>query len=918
MKMEIPDSNQKNVFQLKGINLILKELSQDGSELLTNWEALINNALSLANSLFHILFLSLAEKAELEELATQLWNKVVILKSKKCLSALSLTKARHVAFQVVTHLYESNNDEMTIKKHVIMALKTARAWIDCKEWENAEKVLYIFHQAIQKLQHISKEKKAFNLTTEAFKKEKYEIDTDIFQGLCLSAELKFAQSQLNEAKLMVAKAKEFMQGTFPNKAGFLSLLCHNFGVDSFKDKQFGEGVFWLKESYQLGKDADDVSTSTQASTLRLLANCYMEEKNTDWIENAFNAIHLANKIDPHPAGIYLKLQLNVLDEEPNLNLILASLQEMLHHKDSSIDLVLNALHLLKKHQISSVAFQLRLEILKKFEFHPDYGLLLVTMLDSFLTESDGEFAKTFSQECIIAHNTIGRLDGATLKRFHILFWSKAAEMFENENYSGSITWYNYSLSLYSSLSPSEPNLGKLHRNLATCYLLVGETAKASTAIELSEKCEPNNAHAQYISFKVALATNDWEKAIKSLNQLVNCSPKDDDTNNIICLAAHSALEQEKSELAIPALECLINHSKDSKHILIAIRCLLRLLITEIEENERLSVNNAISKVRTAYNKILVIKANNELSSAELEDEALWFMKIAWNLAIKYRDDVYAVKELFNLCYQLLTLCSLNIGNYIQSNHCLLMSCAACLQIVKNEQDKSLVQDVLEEVLKNIEQYRQGEQRIEKYIWAQVSPNFILGVQTKSSQEEKLLHLYKFQALLKLNDARAETVIDSALLLPNSDPKLFHTFAAALDPTVNNAKLGAKALKISIRLHLEASTPDYVKCSADLRNLIELVMNRNEEEEALIYLEEAVGVIDKAKGLYPEIEIVWLMTRSWNYGLLQYNCCKYPEAEKWCCKSIKFLKYLSSAKENYEEQMITLYQDLLARATSGEE
>uniref|UniRef100_A0A2C9KXZ1 Protein ZIP4 homolog n=1 Tax=Biomphalaria glabrata TaxID=6526 RepID=A0A2C9KXZ1_BIOGL len=807
MKMEIPDSNQKNVFQLK---VILKELSQDGSELLTNWEALINNALSLANSLFHILFLSLAEKAELEELATQLWNKVVILKSKKCLSALSLTKARHVAFQVVTHLYESNNDEMTIKKHVIMALKTARAWIDCKEWENAEKVLYIFHQAIQKLQHISKEKKAFNLTTEAFKKEKYEIDTDIFQGLCLSAELKFAQSQLNEAKLMVAKAKEFMQGTFPNKAGFLSLLCHNFGVDSFKDKQFGEGVFWLKESYQLGKDADDVSTSTQASTLRLLANCYMEEKNTDWIENAFNAIHLANKIDPHSAGIYLKLQLNVLDEEPNLNLILASLQEMLHHKDSSIDLVLNALHLLKKHQISSVAFQLRLEILKKFEFHPDYGLLLVTMLDSFLTESDGEFAKTFSQECIIAHNTIGRLDGATLKRFHILFWSKAAEMFENENYSGSITWYNYSLSLYSSLSPSEPNLGKLHRNLATCYLLVGETAKASTAVELSEKCEPNNAHTQYISFKVALATNDWEKAIKSLNQLVNCSPKDDDTNNIICLAAHSALE-------------------------------------------------------------------------------------------------------------LLTLCPLNIGNYIQSNHCLLMSCAACLQIVKNEQDKSLVQDVLEEVLKNIEQYRQGEQRIEKYIWAQVSPNFILGVQTKSSQEEKLLHLYKFQALLKLNDARAETVIDSALLLPNSDPKLFHTFAAAaLDPTVNNAKLGAKALKISIRLHLEASTPDYVKCSADLRNLIEFVMNRNEEEEALIYLEEAVGVIDKAKGLYPEIEIVWLMTRSWNYGLLQYNCCKYPEAEKWCCKSIKFLKYLSSAKENYEEQMITLYQDLLARATSGEE
>ena len=116
--------------------------------------------------------------------------------------------------------------------------------------------------------------------------------------------------------------------------------------------------------------------------------------------------------------------------------------------------------------------------------------------------------------------------------------------------------------------------------------------------------------------------------------------------------------------------------------------------------------------------------------------------------------------------------------------------------------------------------------------------------------------------------------------------------------------------------------------------------------------------------YPEMEVLWLLTKSWNCGIHQYrwfnmphyifpspstlsagealspSCCFYPilkvssfnlpclslslffptpsrsvqhykEAEQWCGMGMRFLKFLTQLKSSYEEQVSRIFVNPLA-------
>lgn len=54
--------------------------------------------------------------------------------------------------------------------------------------------------------------------------------------------------------------------------------------------------------------------------------------------------------------------------------------------------------------------------------------------------------------------------------------------------------------------------------------------------------------------------------------------------------------------------------------------------------------------------------------------------------------------------------------------------------------------------------------------------------------------------------------------------------------------------------------------------------------------------------FPELEILWLLTRAWNTGILLYSLAQYPEAEKWCSLGMSFLCHLGSLQESYQTQV----------------
>ena len=51
-----------------------------------------------------------------------------------------------------------------------------------------------------------------------------------------------------------------------------------------------------------------------------------------------------------------------------------------------------------------------------------------------------------------------------------------------------------------------------------------------------------------------------------------------------------------------------------------------------------------------------------------------------------------------------------------------------------------------------------------------------------------------------------------------------------------------------------------------------------------------------------MEILWLLTRAWNTGILLYCLAQYPAAERWCGLAMSFLCHLGSLQDSYQTQV----------------
>ncbi|KAG2464621.1 TEX11 protein, partial [Polypterus senegalus] len=173
----------------------------------------------------------------------------------------------------------------------------------------------------------------------------------------------------------------------------------------------------------------------------------------------------------------------------------------------------------------------------------------------------------------------------------------------------------------------------------------------------------------------------------------------------------------------------------------------------------------------------------------------------------------------------------------------------------------------------------------------------------------IMLLYEFEARAKLNDPKLETVLESVLELPQIEPKALQTIASlAMEPPAYFPFLCKKALRIALSLLRKYQDVDIVQCSQCLHSLIQLSlptgvleMEPQVLEEAWTFYEDAMIIINSTIGSYPEVEILWLLTKAWNTGILLYSMKKYTEAEKWCGLGMSFLRHLGSLQESYEAQ-----------------
>ncbi|XP_054453956.1 testis-expressed protein 11 [Anoplopoma fimbria] len=851
---------------------------------------------------------------QLEECAIQLWNWAVTKNVGNTLSTNQKAKVRHVACSLLCCCEPENPTEGVIRKQILMASKTGRTWLDCKNPQMADN---FFRFAVKSLETLYGQLTSRGDGAADIASSKGDVEKDLLRILSCQAESAISQGNNHEAVVCMQRCKDMLL-RLPKDTSYLSLMCYNFGIDTYNLRKFEDSAFWLSQSYEIGKMNVKYApgSEVQAKVLRFLATVYLEWDCQQFQEKALNAVSLANKECVSASGLFLKIRI-LLRCGASDDHIRAGLNEMLESK-VYLELCLSTVKLLMTEDRETLAFEYLKRVCQHFEASPDLGSALILHIELLLQRGKELLGKQKIEDIITGHYTGKQLSPQALTSLHVMLWDKASKHFEDRNYSEALQWYNYSLSFFKA-GQMEPNSAKLQRNRASCFLHLKQLEKAKEAIKEAERCDPDSIFTQFSVYKIAVQENNVEKAAEAVNAmgLLSRSPvasedgllvSENAASNLLSLAAQIALENEQQETAMKALESLCENSKDEAKVLTALRCLVRLVLSMIEKSND-EMRNVNLDVLLPYLKMALQKVSHQsrMTVEQRTEEANWFRKIAWNSALQCESSPDRMRDFFVLSYQLSQLCPPDRTLLMGQKTCLLMAAAASLELCR----KSLHSAQTEQLTQALE-YIQICWEVWKTLKASGS--------SPMDPTDTLLLLYEFEARAKLNDPKVETVLESVLELENVETKVLETIAAlAMEPPAHFPLLCKKALRVALSLHKKQPQGDLARCSKCVHSLIKLSLPSGVSEveahvleEVWDYYEEALSIIATAPDDFPEMETLWLLTRAWNTGILLYSLAQYPEAEKWCGLAMSFIRHLGSLQESYETQMSGLYSEILDR------
>ncbi|KYO32695.1 testis-expressed protein 11 isoform X1 [Alligator mississippiensis] len=855
------------------------------------------------------------QEAEVEECSVNLWNWAVTKRMGSFINDEQRAKLRHVACRLALLCEDNSSSEETVRRQILMTMKTGKGWVDIGKAVLADCFLEIAIKSIE------------NLYTRLMKRSngeadihvhKADVEKDLFKVLSYQAESAVAQGDFQKAVMCVQRCKDMLM-RLPKETCYLSLLCYNFGVETYEQKRYEQSSFWLSQSYAIGKMDKRYSTGQemQAKVLRLLATVYLEWDCKVYQDKALQAISLANKENLHPAGFFLKIQILLKSGAADEDLS-SAIAEIMHH-EVSLDFCLNTAKMLLEHNRELVGFDFLKSVAGRFESSPDLGKVILLHIEFLLQRMREPLAKQKIEDIITGHYTGKQLSAETLNQLHIILWDRAAKNYEAKNYPEALQWYNYSLSFYSS-GQIDQNLAKLQRNMASCYLHLKQLEKAKEAVKEAERCDPRSIFTQFSVYKIAVLEGNADKAVEaivSMGKLAEEPAQHEDklladgstVTSLLSLAAQIALENEQHAAAIKALEYLSQNSQDCQQVFIALKCLIRLVlskvIAELEEKRMKDLDTLLTYLTLAHQKLAEPFTEGSLTLELRTQVTHWFRKVAWNLAVQFENCPGTMRDFFILSFKFSQFCRPDKAVLIAQKTCLLMAAAIGLEMGRQNVALAEQIDLLTQALQHIQACRD--------IWKALKPT---GDFSKDPTDTLLL-LYEFEARAKLNDPALESLLESVWDLPQVESKTLETIASlAMEPPAHYPSVCKKALKTALTIHKKQEAVDGVRISKCLHSLIHLSLPSGVIDADACVLEEAWGYFEDALSTvsstdnYPEVETLWLMTKAWNTGIFQYSSGKYKEAEQWCGLGMRFLHHLGSLKSSYESNMVGLYSEVL--------
>nr|XP_005286124.1 testis-expressed protein 11 [Chrysemys picta bellii] len=855
------------------------------------------------------------QEAQMEESAISLWNWAVTNRVDSVINDEQRAKLRHVSCRLVCLCEGSDPPEEKVRRQVLMTMKTGKGWVDVGKAALADGFLVIAVNSLEKLYAQLMKRSSGEADIQVHKAD---VEKDLFKVLSYQAESAVVQGCFQKAVTCLQRCKDMLT-RLPKQTCYLSILCYNFGVETYEQKGYEQSSFWLSQSYEIGKMDKKYSPGEemQAKVLRLLATVYLEWDCKQYQDKALRAISLANEENMHPAGFFLKIKI-LLKSAASDEGIRTAIAELLHH-EVSLDFCLNTAKLLLEHERELVGFDFLKSISGRFASSPDLGKIILLHIEFLLQRMKEPLAKQKIEDVITGHYTGKQLSPETLNRLHIILWDRAAKSYEAKNYSEALQWYNYSLSFYSS-GQIDQNLAKLQRNMASCYFHLKQLEKAKEAVKEAERCDPSSIFTQFSVYKVAVLEGNTEKAVEAIVAMGKLAAKPAQhedklladgsaATSLLSLAAQIALENEQQAVAIKALEYLSQHSQDCQQVFTALKCLVRLVLSKVmaepKENRTKDMDTLVTYLTSAHRRLAESFTEGSMTLDMRTHEAHWFRKIAWNLAVQFENCPGTMRDFFILSFKLSQFCPSDKAVLIAQKTCLLLAAAVDLEMGRCSLTFTDQIELLSQALHHIQACRE--------IWNVLK---LTGDFSKDPTDTLLL-LYEFEARAKLNDPELETLLELVWELPQIETKTLETIASlAMESPAHYPSVCKRALKSALTLHRKQEAIDAVRVSKCLHSLVHLSLPTGVIDTDACVLEEVWGYFEDALSIvsttddYPEVETLWLMTRAWNTGIFQYSVGKYKEAERWCGLGMRFLNHLRSLKSSYESQMIGLYSEVL--------
>jgi len=931
---------------------------------------------------------------QLEDIVVGLWNAIVSRNNSPEFDEITCVQLRQLCYNLIScSLFKAvkqgskadPSNSAYYNRKVMIGIKTGKGLLDVRKFEKAKNILQETFQDINELfSSTLKSGKLLSDDTEITNLRKNKVSL-----LCILLETVFRMKDEVGVKEVLESLKNFREEEASEvKLSHRERKCivhvsYNLGLEASKEQQLHHlAEILLQFSFEFQKENEQVKTQT-AQTLRLLAHVYWHKQ----VEKALEAAKLSNSYHKHPAGFHLVLRImcDIKSKEAEMKPVLV---EFLEHEKLDIDQALSACKYLnsrEKFDLSEFGIE---KVLSRFENSKHIGRAHVQMLENKLDRLKIEERSSFVINFLSDKKITQTIQESSEDQLHRLLWKHAQLCHQEDKLETSVFWYDKSLEIYMrgrsleevrGISIVRDNVAKLYRNKASCFIELSKLQEADECVKVAIQLNEDDLYTNFTKLKVAIAQDKRDEAVSSVEKIIKkCEdPKLedecqlDDGNlgtkyGLVCLAAQLAFERNQRYVAMVALKHLSDAPGVNKVAkLTAHRCLVRSYLTMAEESDENCQNSkqssdkspkqqllckAVEGLRDAFHILKEVRKENlgenacsvgelirerksqRLSDVAFRDEIMWFMKVAWNIALDFGGDHLMVKDLYHMCNNMMKLLTdKDESVLLRMQTCLMLSASNSLALARSNigSQEAHLRDVIDDVSECDE------------VTSQL--NEITGYKTCGSDSGRspiLLQLYRLEATAKLLGSSKETekvdaelmnIFDKLVKMSSTDAKNFETAAVlVMERPARHPELAKQALKHAIfKLNkLICDTTDHqkkvqlvTKRSTNYRMLIDVTISHasclqpTNKNEAWVFSNEFYCFLQQDSVKHPETDTLWLSVKCWNIGVKYYTSNEIVWAEKWCSIAMRLLPFAVKYKAGYELRMNAIYNDILAKKDS---